>query len=313
MSADYRVLISCPLIQGHLQEFEDLFAERGVTYDVVEVDQHLSEEELTDIIADYHGVIAGDDEFTSAVFRAAENLRVISKWGIGTDNIDFEAAEDAGVTVHNTPGAFTDEVSDVVFGYAVMLTRHLHRVDNAVRNGDWFSPRGVSLRGKTLGVVGVGSIGSAVARRAPAHGLNVIGTDVRPLPDKLEAETGIERVGHDELFESADIVSLNCALTEETHHLVGAAELEALGPSGYLINTARGQLVDQEALVDALESETIAGAGLDVYEGEPLPSDHPLTRMENVVLGTHNAQNTEEAVSAVNERAVRNLLDELAE
>lgn len=311
MTANYRILVSCPLIQDGIDSYREVLEEQGITYDVPEIDQQLTEPELLDIIEPYHGVIAGDDEFTREVFAKAENLQVISKWGIGVDNIDFEAAADYDVVVHNTPGAFADEVADVVIGYTIMLTRQLHTIDSGVRHGEWPCPRGDSLQNRTFGVLGVGNIGSEVARRAAGHKMDVIGHDVSPLPDDLREEIGIESVAVDELFERSDIVSLNCALTPETENIVDQERLQALGEDGYLINTARGGLVDESALITALRNEDIAGAALDVYETEPIESDNPLTEFDNVVLGTHNAQNTEEAVEAVNDRAVENLLSEL--
>jgi D-3-phosphoglycerate dehydrogenase len=307
----YRILVSCPLIHDSIEAYDDLFAEHGVSYDVPDVDQQLDEPELLEVIDRYHGVIAGDDEFTARVFEAADRLQVVSKWGIGTDNIDHAAAEDHGVAVRNTPGAFDDEVADVVVGYAIMLTRKLHHIDRAVRDGKWYAPRGVSLSSRTLGVVGVGDIGSTVARRGHALGMDVLGNDVRDLPTDLREDTGIEPRDRRELFDESDVVSLNCALTPETRGMVGREELDRLGPEGYLINASRGEVVDEDALIDALEEGTIAGAALDVFETEPLPTDHPFTDMENVILGSHNAQNTQEAVDRVNDRAVENLLAEL--
>jgi D-3-phosphoglycerate dehydrogenase len=311
--SEYRVLVSSPLITDDIDDFAERFEAHGVDYDVIEVDQQLTEDELLDIIDGYDGVIAGDDEFTAEVIRSADRLSVIAKWGIGIDSIDLTAAENEGVEVLNTPGAFSDEVADVVIGYTIALTRHLHVVDRGVRAGEWPSPQGVSLAGKTFGVVGVGNIGSAVARRAHAHGMDVVGHDVQPLPDDLVDETGITAVSLPELFERSTVVSLNCALNEETRQMVDAEMLDRLGPEGYLINTARGELVDQPALVDALESGRIAGAGLDVFAEEPLPEDSPLIGLDNVILGTHNAQNTREAVESVHERTVANLLSALTE
>lgn len=312
MSA-YRVLISCPLITDDIDDYADEFAAHDIAYDVADVDQQLTEADLHDIIDKYDGVLAGDDEFTADVIENAERLKVISKWGIGIDAIDTEAAAANDVTVYNTPGAFDAEVADVVIGYAIMLTRELHQIDRAVRTGDWSCPRGMSLAGKTMGVVGVGDIGATVVRRAHALGMNVIGTDVEPLPDGLVEETGIERVEQEELFSESDVVSLNCALTEQTREMVGQEELARLGETGYLINTARGQLVNQEDLVSALQEGVIAGAALDVFQEEPVPADDPITDLDNVILGSHNAQNTDEAVKRVNNRAVLNLIDGLTE
>ncbi|MBB6644713.1 phosphoglycerate dehydrogenase [Halobellus sp. MBLA0160] len=311
--SDYRVLVSCPLITDDIDQYADLFAEYNIAYDVANVDQQLSEDELLDIIDKYDGVLAGDDEFTRKVIAAGDRLKIIAKWGIGIDAIDTDAAADHGVAVENTPGAFNDEVADVVIGYAIMLTRQLHHIDRAVRNGDWICPRGVSLAGKTFGVVGVGNIGSTVAKRAHALGMNVLGNDVRPFPESLKSEIDIERVDRDELLDRSDIVSLNCALTPETRKMIGSEELDRIGETGYLINTSRGELVNQPALVDALDSGTIAGAALDVFETEPLPADDPLADFDNVILGSHNAQNTAEAVSRVNDRAVQNLIEGVVE
>lgn len=307
----YRVLVSCPLIQDDIGDYADRFAKHDIEYDVPDIDQQLTEAELLEIVDQYDGVIAGDDQFTGRVLRSANRLRVISKWGIGTDDIDLGVAQREGIDVYNTPGAFKDEVADVVIGYAIMLTRRLHHIDRAVQEGKWYCPRGVSLAGKTFGIVGVGSIGSAVARRAHALGTELVGHDVEPFSEDLIVDTGIEPVDPGEVFERSTVVSLNCPLTEQTHHMVGGEELDALGGDGYLINTARGGLVDQEELVDALSDGRVAGAALDVYEDEPLPADSLLTEMEDVILGSHNSQNTHEAVAAVNDRAVENLLDGL--
>jgi D-3-phosphoglycerate dehydrogenase len=311
--SSHRVLISCPLITDAIDDYADRFAANDVAYDVADVDQQLTEAELLDVIDRYDGILAGDDELTRTVIESAPRLQVISKWGIGIDAIDTEAAAEHGVEVYNTPGAFDDEVADVVTGYAIMLTRRLHHVDRAVRDGEWACPQGVSLAGKTFGVVGVGDIGSTVARRADALGMDVLGTDVEPFPDDLLAETSIEHVDRDELLDRSDVVSLNCALTPETEGMIGAEELARIGPDGYLINTARGELVDQDALVEALADDAIAGAALEVFEEEPLPADDPLTEFDSVVLGSHNAQNTTEAVSRVHDQAVDNLIDGLVD
>jgi D-3-phosphoglycerate dehydrogenase len=309
--SEYRLLVSCPLAQGAMEQYEDTLAKHGIDYDVVDVDQQLDENELLDIIDDYHAILAGDDELSGRVLTRADKLEVIAKWGIGTDNIDSETAEELGIAVYNTPGAFSAEVSDIVLGYAIMLTRHLHQIDAAVRNGEWACPRGTSLAGKTFGIIGVGNIGAAVARRAAAHGMGVLGNDAGPLPEDLRKEIDISAANKDELIERADIVSLNCALTPETEGLIGADELDRLGSEGYIINTARGELIEEAALVNALENDAIAGAALDVFQEEPLPADHPLTDYDNVILGSHNAQNTTEAVSRVNDRAIQNVVDGL--
>jgi D-3-phosphoglycerate dehydrogenase len=304
----YHVLISCPLLTETISEYDDRFAEHDISYTVADVDQQLTEDELIDRINQYDGVLIGDDEFTPTVLETADRLKIISKWGIGTDNIDKDAAAENGVAVYNTPGTLSDEVAMVVIGYAIMLTRRLHLIDREIRDGNWYKYCGTSLTGKTMGVIGVGDVGSAVARKAAGLGMDVLGTDIGPLPEGLRQETGIERVDIHELLDQSDVVSLNCALTEETRELIGQTELDLLGPDGYIINTSRGEVIDQAELEVALEEDRIAGAGLDVFETEPLDGDHPFTGFENVILGSHNAQNTTEAIQRVTDLAVDNLI-----
>lgn len=304
----YRVLISCPLLTETISEYDDRFAEYDISYTVADVEQQLTESELLDRIDEYDGVLIGDDEFTATVIRKADRLSVISKWGIGTDNIDKNAAAENGVTVHNTPSTLNDEVAMVVIGYTIMLTRRLHIIDREIRDGNWYKYRGTSLTGKTMGVVGVGDVGSTVCRKAAGLGMDVLGMDINPLPNDLYQETGIERVDLHELFKRSDVVSVNCALSEETRELIGRTELDLLGADGYIINTARGEIINQVELEAALRENRIAGAGLDVFETEPLNSDQPFTEFENVILGSHNAQNTTEAIQRVTDLAVDNLI-----
>jgi D-3-phosphoglycerate dehydrogenase len=305
---EYRVLIAMPLVGDHIETYQERFEELGVEYDVPDTENPITESKLREIIGGYDGIITGFVGLDAETLEAATQLQVVSQWGIGLDDIDLDAAERNGVSVYNTPGAFSDEIADVVIGYLIMLARRLHELDREVRNGGWPSTRGKSLRGRTLGIVGVGHIGEAVARRAHAHGMNILGTDVQPIASALKRDVGIERVPHDDLFARADAVSLNCPLTTETRHLVGRPELDLLGSDGYLINTARGEVVQQPELVDALRDGDIAGAALDVFETEPLSEDHPLTEMDNVLLGSHNAGNTAAAVERTTERAVENLI-----
>lgn len=249
------------------------------------------------------------DGFTAAVFEAADRLEMVVNRVIGTDSIDSDAAERTDVMARNTPGVFAPGVAEVVTGCAAMLTRGLHLVDREVRRGSWRCPGDTSLPGKTSGVVGVGNDGSETARRADAHGMEVVGYDVGPIDDDLKADVGICSLELEEPFTRADIESRHCPLTPETAHMVGKAELAAFGPEGYLINTARGRVVARDALVDAPDDGTVAGAAPDVFEEVPHPPTSPLADMDTAVRESHTAQNTAEAVEAVNERTVPALLD----
>jgi phosphoglycerate dehydrogenase-like enzyme len=306
-----RVLITCPQMLRHADEYRTRLAAVGIDADTPDVVQQLSEDELVAIIDRYDGAIAGDDQYTARVLEHATRLRIVSKWGVGVDNIDLQAAEARGIRVSNTPGAFGDEVADVIVGYLVLLARQLHRTDARAKAGEWPKIRGFSLAGKSLGVIGLGAIGQGVARRALAMDMRVLGQDVDPTAEQRSALLGTEIVTIPELLRQADVVSLSCPLTPASRHLIDAVALRTMKPGSYLINASRGGLVDEPALIEALASGHLAGAALDVFEVEPLPAASPLRDFENVILGAHNASNTEEASQRVNELALENLLDGL--
>jgi D-3-phosphoglycerate dehydrogenase len=287
--------------------------DRGIAVELPPVTQHVSRADLERLLPVCDGIIAGDERLDGALLaRAVPRLRVISRWGVGIDNVDLEAAKELGIEVRNTPAVFADEVADVAIGYLIMLARRLHEIDTGVRAGQWPKPQGVSLAGRTLGVVGLGAIGRAVAKRGLAMGMTVVGIDPAPAAEAAAVELGVHLLGLDEVFEQADVVSLNLPMSPANHHLVNAERLGRMKAGSFVVNTARGPLVDEAALVAELRSGRIAGAALDVFEDEPLPPDSPLRSLPNVILGSHNASNTAEAVTRVNRLAIDNLLTVLA-
>jgi D-3-phosphoglycerate dehydrogenase len=304
----WRVLITCPAVQQSIDRYRERFAAQDVEIELPPVVQQLKESELLEIIDRYDGMIAGDDEVTAGVLKKGKRLRVISKWGVGLDAIDLKAAQESGIHVFNTPDVFGDEVADVVIGYIVMLARQLHKIDQIVRNGKWLKIQGRSLRDKVLGIVGLGSIGQALVRRATALGMSVHGIDPVPIPHSLVEGTGLRLVQWEELLEHSDFISLNCNLTITNRHMIGSREFALMKSGVCLINTARGALIDEIALVEALETGKVGGAALDVFEQEPLPAESPLRGFENCILGTHNSSNALEAVLRVNELAIANLI-----
>jgi D-3-phosphoglycerate dehydrogenase len=307
--AELRIVVTCPPMQRTAEEWLPSLTSRGIAVEIPPVAQHVSREDLERLLPDCDAIIAGDEPLDRALLvRAASRLRVISRWGVGIDNIDLEAARELGIEVRNTPAVFADEVADVAIGYMLLLTRHLHEIDAGVRAGDWPKPQGVSLAEKTLGIIGLGSIGRAVATRGLAMGMTVVGTDPEPGVLAIAEGLGVRLGLVDEVFEVADVLSLNCPLTPETRHIANAARIGRMKPGAFLVNTARGPLVEEPALVAALTSGRLAGAALDVFEHEPLPADSPLRTLPNVILGSHNASNTAEAVSRVNRLAIANAL-----
>ena len=303
-----RIAITCIQLIRDIDDVRNVMEDAGFQIRIPEIKgQHLEGDELVDAVGGCAGVVAGDDRFTATVLARLPELRAISKWGIGVDGIDRDAAAARGIAVTNTPRAFDDEVADVAMAYTVMLLRGLHVVHNGVKRGEWLKPAGHSAKGLRLGVVGLGGIGQALVRRAVVAGMDVVGTD--PVPEsRVAAEAyGAKIVLVDELLSTSDVVSLHCPLTPETRHLLNARSLAAMKPGSYVVNTGRGDLIDTAALAAVLRSGRLAGAALDVLEEEPPSSSNPILDTDNVILGSHNASNTLEASARVHRRAIINL------
>lgn len=253
-----------------------------------------SEEDLITMMSEADGAITLlTDPVTRKVLDSNPHLRVVGNYAVGVDNIDLAAARELGVVVTNTPGALTAATADLTMALILAVTRRLVEGDQIMRRGanPGWQPLyllGHSLQGRTLGIIGMGRIGKAVAVRAQAFGMKLICTS------RTAGSDGITRVSLDELLRSSDIVSIHCPLSPETRHLINAETLAKMKPDGYLINTARGAIVDEAALADALAGGRLAGAGLDVYENEPWV-DLRLVTLPNVVLLPHLGSNTVEA------------------
>lgn len=306
--ARWRVLVSAPSFQSALDRYRSMLAARGVELIVPAVDERLDEAELLTLVGDIDGALCGDDRFTEKVLDAAPRLKVIAKWGTGIDSIDQEACRRRGVKVRNTPDAFTHPVADTVLGYVLCFARCLVEMNRGLHGGLWTKLPSRALRETTLGVIGVGNIGKAVIRRALGFGMRVVGNDIVAMPPEFLAETGILMVERGELLRTSDFVSINCDLNPTSYHLVDENGLALMQRHAVVINTARGSIVDEDALVAALQSGRIAGAALDVFEIEPLPLASPLRGMENVMLAPHNANNSAAAWEAVHESTVKALL-----
>ncbi|MHC4207000.1 MAG: phosphoglycerate dehydrogenase, partial [Planctomycetota bacterium] len=262
-------------------------------------------------VADVDGVICGDDQFSESVLQAAPKLKVLSKWGTGIDSIDQEACRRLGIAVCNSPNAFSEPVADSVLGYMLNFARRLPWMDRVMRKGQWTKMPSIALRECTLGVIGVGNVGKAVVRRATAFGMRVLGNDLVDMPFDFLTETRIDMVSKEELLQQADFVSLNCTLNPTSFHLISENEFVLMKHNAVIINTARGPIIDEPALIRALQSEQIAGAALDVFETEPLPAESPLLEMDNVMLSPHNSNSSPEAWERVHQNTVQNLLDVL--
>lgn len=281
----------------------DYLRTNGCTLDLRAADHPYDVAQLRALLPGYDGVILGLDRCDASVIAAAPSLRAISRYGAGVDAVDLDAATQHGVVVTNTPGTNKIAVAELAIGLMFSLARALPLVANAAKAGVWKRSPGWELSGKTLGVVGVGEIGREVASRARALGMRVIGYD-----PYLSADLpGIERADLATLVAEAHVITLHCALTPETQHLFDAARLAGMGPGACLINTARGGLVDEAALYDALQRGHLGGAAADVFVADP-PTNSPLLTLDTFIVTPHIGATTRESVARMALLAAQNLV-----
>jgi D-3-phosphoglycerate dehydrogenase len=263
-----------------------------------------TEERLIGRIGEAEGVlnIRASTRFTASVFSKCPNLRLLSVWGTGTDHVDLGAAARRGVVVATTPGVSAISIAEHSLALLLAVARRIPQMDGALRLGEWLRGHSVQLRGKTCGVIGYGAIGREFARLATGIGMRVMLWTMHP-----ERYPGVSFVALEELYAASDVISVHLRLSPETTGFIGAAQFGRMKRSAILINTARGAIVDEDAMIEALSSGRIAGAGLDVFAVEPLPDDHPITDLNNVVITPHCAGITPEALEAGLLMAVENI------
>ena len=304
----WKVLVSAPYMQAVLDRFRNELEVRGVEMVVPPVQERLEEEVLLTLMSDIDGVICGDDRFTRKVIESSPRLKVLSKWGTGIDSLDADACKSHGVMIRRTRDAFSVPVAESVLGYILCFTRQLPFMDQAMRQNNWKKMPGRVFEECTLGVIGVGDVGKTVVRRAVVLGMPVLGNDIIKIPEAFLKETGVAMVSKEELLCRADFVSLHTDLNPTSHHLMSDREFELMNQSAVIINTCRGPVVDEKALVTALQAFQIAGAALDVFENEPLPADSPLLGMDNVLLAPHNANSSAMYWEKVHRNTIENLM-----
>jgi D-3-phosphoglycerate dehydrogenase len=297
---------------GMIESFRAHASGLGLDLVAAHVTQTLSEQELCRQLPGFDGWIIGDDPATRRVFEAGQagQLRAAVKWGIGVDNVDFEACKDLGIPIINTPGMFGAEVADIAVGYVIALARHIFEIDRGVRGGGWPKPRGISLAGKTVALIGYGDIGRNTARRLVAADMSIIAYD--PFADPASLDAGVQLATWPERLEEADFVVVNCALTRSSFHLIDASALERIKPGVRIVNVGRGPVIDEQALIAGLNSGRVYSAALDVFEAEPLPADSPLRQHDRCIFGSHNASNTEDGVVRTSIEALNRLASFLA-
>ena len=277
------ILFTAPYMIPFVDRFKPVFDKYGIELIVPDVKERMEEEHLLQYAGQFDGTICGDDRYTLRVIQACSpRLKVISKWGTGIDSIDAEA-----------------------------FSRRQPWMDKEMKSGKWEKIPGKALSESTLGIIGVGNIGKAVTRRARAFGMKVYGNDIVDIDHVFISETGIEMTSLENLLAKSDFVSLNCDLNPTSHHIMNANTFALMKPTAILINTARGPLVDEKSLIEALQAKRLSGAALDVFEVEPLPLDSPLMKMDNVMLAPHNTNSSPAAWERVHWNTIKNLVEGL--
>lgn len=302
-----KILVTCPPMLGMINEFIPVAAARGFELVPAKVTQTLSQDELVGLLPQYDGWIIGDDPATRRVFEAgkAGRLKAAVKWGIGVDNVDFASCKDLGIPIINTPNMFGGEVADVAVGYVIGLARQLFLIDRGIRAGEWPKPAGMSLAGKRVALIGFGDIGRSTARRLAAFDMPIVAYD--PGNHDTGGIPGVERAAWPERIEEVDFIVFTCALNAHNRHMLDAQVLARAKSGVLVVNVARGPLIDEQALLSALQAGQVSAAALDVFEEEPLPTASPLRDMPACILGSHNGSNTKDAVRRASHEAMDRL------
>ena len=302
-----KVLVTCPPMLGLIEEFYPAFEKVGLQGVAANVTQVMKEEELIEVLPNYDGWIIGDDPATRRVFEAgiSGKLKAAVKWGVGIDNVDFTACKDLNIPIINTPGVFGREVADVATTYLLGLARETYRIDREIRsNNAWPKPSGISLWNKTVALVGFGDIGRATAKRLLSCDLKVIAYDPYY---KKDMTLNVEHAVWPNRLEEADFIVFTCPLTPDTQHMFNTKILDKLKPGVRIINVARGPIIDETALLRALDSGLVHSAALDVFEVEPLPKTSALRQHDRCIFGSHNGSNTVDAVRHVSHLAIEKI------
>jgi len=308
-----KILVTCPPMLGMIDSFIPLFEKYGVEVTAPKVVQTLSVEELKELVPQHDGWIIGDDPATREVFEAGKQgkLKAAVKWGIGVDNVDFSACADLDIPIINTPDMFGSEVADIAMGYVIALARETFQIDHNIRDGHWPKPRGISLSGKSVALVGYGDVGKNTAKRMLSSGMKVVAYDPYAISDNQLSD--VEHEKWPKRIDEADFIVITCALTESSKYMINKKLLENAKSGVRIVNVGRGPIIDEAALESALLSEKVYSAALDVFEIEPLPMNSYLRTHPRCVFGSHNASNTSDAVVRTSQIAIEKIMEFLRE
>ena len=287
----------------------EMFRKKG--YEIIknETSRPLNNREMSVKIKDVDGIIIGIDDLNAQIIKQARNLKIISKYGVGVDNIDIKAATAQGIVVTNTPTANIDAVADLAFALMLALARRIPEADRETKTGNWKKFIGTSVWRKKLGVIGLGKIGKQVVKRAEGFEMEILCHDIIQ-DEEFARQFGIRYVDLETLLKESDYITIHVPLNDATRDMIGYKELEMINENAFLINTSRGGIIDEKALYNTLKNNKIKGAALDSYKEEP-PENSPLAELENIIMTSHNGAYTKEAINNMGIQATQNLIDVL--
>ena len=309
----YTILCSCPPMIKQAHRYKDFFKKYNLNIVIPEFTQVLSVSELCKLLPNYDGWIIGDDPATREVFEAGKRgkLKAAVKWGVGVDNVDFDACKDLNIPITNIPGIFGEEVSDVAIGYLLCLSRKLHTIHQKNLENKWFKPCGISLTNKKVCLIGFGNIGQSIARKLLAFNMNVYVSDPAFNKDD-EHNYGVSINSLNNCLKNCDFIICSCSLNKHTHHLLNKDNIILANKGVIIINISRGPVICEKDVCELLENKFIDSVGFDVFEEEPLNKNNPLRKFEQNIFGSHNGSNSIDAVDKVSKIAVekiKNYLD----
>ena len=304
----YNILLTCPPMIKQISRYEDLLNKYQFKITIPDFQQIMTEDELCKIIGEYDGWIIGDDPATKYVFECGVRgkLKACVKWGVGTDNVDFDACNELNISICNTPQMFGEEVSDVAIGYLLCLSRQLHIIHASVINNEWIKPCGETLTGKKVCVVGFGDIGKCIVRKLQAFNMDIFVSD--PLYIDKQSEYNDIKLGTlDNCLENSSYVITCCPLNQNTIHLINKEKILMCEKGVKIINVGRGPVIYEKDVCELLENGFISGVGFDVFEKEPLSKENNLRKYKQNIFGSHNGSNTIEAVNKDSKLALNKL------
>lgn len=303
----HKILITPRSFGKHSKKPIEMLEENGYELIVNPYGRILTEDEMIKEIQEADGIILGVDPLNSKVLEHAKKLKIVSKYGVGTDNIDLEYAKNHNISVTITRGANSDAVADYAVALMLAAARKIVPIDRKCRKLDWSKVTSTGMHGKTLGLLGTGNIGKGVAKRAKGFDMKILAYDLFK-DEEFAAQNGVEYVDIERILKESDFISLHLPLTDETRYIIGEKEFKMMKKNAIIVNTARGGLIDEDALYNALKNNEIWGAGIDVFESEP-PKNKELLTLDNIVAGSHCAASTFEAVDNMGIMAAQNIID----